>query len=72
MEFKINYEDMLWTALSPELTLLFTAFFLLLIGLKKNFNTNEYLSKATLVGIAVATFFSFVLWGNAPTAGSGI
>ena len=59
MAFKINYEDMLWAALSPELTLLFTAFFLLLIGLKKNFNTNEYLSKAALVGIAIALFFSF-------------
>ena len=72
MEFKINYEDMLWTALGPELTILATAFFLLLIGLKKNFNTNEYLSKAAIVGIVIATFFSFSLWGNAPTAGNGI
>lgn len=72
MEFKINYEDMLWTALSPELTVLFTAFFLLLIGLKKNFNTNEYLSKATMVGIVIALFFSFALWGSAPTAESGV
>ena len=72
MEFKINYEDMLWTALSPEFTLLSTALFLLLIGLKKNFNTNEYLSKATLVGIAISFFFSFALWGSAPTIENGL
>lgn len=71
MELKINYEDMLWTALSPELTLLFTAFFLLLIGLKKDFNTNEHLSKAAMVGIGIALVFSFTLWGSAPTAESG-
>jgi len=72
MEFKINYEDMLWTALSPELTLLFTAFFLLLIGLKKKFSTNEYLSKATLVGLAISFLFSFALWGSAPTLENGL
>ena len=72
MEFKINYEDMLWTALSPELTLLFTAFFLLLIGLKKSFSTNEYLSKATLVGLAISFLFSFTLWGSAPTLENGL
>lgn len=72
MEFKINYEDMLWTTLSPELTLLSTALFLLLIGLKKNFNTNEYLSKATLIGIAISLFFSFALWGSAPTIENGL
>ena len=72
MEFKINYEDMLWTALSPELTLLSTALFLLLVGLKKNFNTNEYLSKATLVGIAISFFFSFALWESAPTIENGL
>ena len=72
MAFKINYEDMLWTALTPELTLLFTAFFILLIGLSKNFNNNEYLSKATLVGIAISLFFSFSLWGNAPTLENGL
>ena len=72
MEFKINYEDMLWTALSPEFTLLSTALFLLLIGLKKNFNTNEYLSKATLIGIAISFFFSFTLWGSAPTIENGL
>ena len=63
---------MLWTALSPELTLLSTALFLLLIGLKKNFNTNEYLSKATLIGIAISLFFSFALWGSAPTIENGL
>ena len=72
MVFKINYEDMLWTVLTPEFTLLFTAFFLLLIGLSKNFNNNEYLSKATLVGIAISLFFSFSLWGNAPTIENGL
>ena len=72
MEFKINYEDMLWTALSPEFTLLSTALFLLLIGLKKNFNTNEYLSKATLIGITISFFFSFTLWGSAPTIENGL
>ncbi len=72
MEFKINYQDMFWAALSPELTLLSTAFFLLLIGLKKKFNTNEYLSKATLVGIAISFFFSLTLWESAPTIGNGL
>ena len=72
MEFKINYQDMLWTALSPEITLLLTAFFLLLIGLKKKFNTNEYLSKATLIGIVISFFFSIALWGSAPTIGNGL
>jgi NADH-quinone oxidoreductase subunit N len=72
MVFKINYEDMLWTALTPEFTLLFTAFFLLLIGLNKSFNNNEYLSKATLVGIVISLFFSFSLWGNAPTVENGL
>ena len=72
MAFKINYEDMLWTALSPEFTLLFTAFFLLLIGLKKSFNTNEYLSKSALVGITIALLFSFALWESAPTLESGL
>ena len=43
MEFKINYQDMFWAALSPEFTLLSTAFFLLLIGLKKKFNTKKVL-----------------------------
>jgi len=67
MEFKINYEDMQWTALSPEFTLFFTALFLLLIGLKEQFNANKYLAKATLVGIAISFFFSLALWGSAPT-----
>ena len=72
MEFKINYQDMLWTSLSPEITLLLTAFFLLLIGLKKKFNTNEYLSKATLIGIVTSFFFSIALWESAPTIGNGL
>ena len=72
MEFQINYEDMQWTALGPELIVLFTAFFLLLIGLKKTFNVNAYLSKAALVGIVLALLFSIGLWTGAPSAGSGV
>ena len=58
-------------ALAPELTILITAFFILLIGLKKTFNSNSYLSMASLVGIVIALIFSISLWGNAPNAGNG-
>ncbi|MEE2987771.1 MAG: NADH-quinone oxidoreductase subunit N [Nitrospinota bacterium] len=71
MEFQINFEDMNWVALAPELTILITAFFILLIGLKKTFNSNSYLSMASLVGIVIALIFSISLWGNAPNAGNG-
>ncbi len=60
-----------WIALLPELTLLVTGLFLLMIGLNKAFNNNRYLSLASLSGILIALFFSISLWGMAPTATSG-
>ncbi|MEE9259024.1 MAG: NADH-quinone oxidoreductase subunit N [Nitrospinaceae bacterium] len=71
MEFHINFDDMNWYALAPELTVLFTAFFILLMGLKKTFNSNAYLSMASLIGILIALLFSLSLWGIAPNAGNG-
>nr|NIQ00633.1 NADH-quinone oxidoreductase, subunit N [Nitrospinaceae bacterium]NIR54723.1 NADH-quinone oxidoreductase, subunit N [Nitrospinaceae bacterium]NIS85143.1 NADH-quinone oxidoreductase, subunit N [Nitrospinaceae bacterium]NIT81960.1 NADH-quinone oxidoreductase, subunit N [Nitrospinaceae bacterium]NIU44222.1 NADH-quinone oxidoreductase, subunit N [Nitrospinaceae bacterium] len=70
MEIQINFEDMNWLALAPELTVLFTAFFLLLVGLKKSLSTNGFLSKVTLAGVLVALLFSLALWGQAPSPGT--
>lgn len=66
MNFLINYTDMNWLALGPELVILLTAFSILLLGLSKTFNVNEYLSKASLIGVAAALLFSFYLWTAAP------
>lgn len=71
MEFAINFDDMNWMALAPELLILFTAFSLLLVGLIKSLDNNNYLSKASLIGIVLALFASFFLWGVAPTPGNG-
>lgn len=71
MEFEINFSDMNWVTLAPEFTILFTAFFLLMMGLKKNFSSNAYLSQASLIGILIALLFSFALWGTAPSVGNG-
>jgi len=72
MNFNIDFSDMYWIALGPELTILFTAFFILLIGLKQSFDTNEYLSRAAMGGICVALFFSISLWISAPGAESAV
>jgi len=71
MEFQINFSDMDWGALAPEFTLLATAFFLLLVGLKKEFNQNPYLSKASLIGVMLALGLSILLWNGAPTHANG-
>jgi len=71
MEIEINFEDMNWMALCPELTVLLTAFFLLLAGLNKTLDNNAYLSKASMAGIVIALFSSIALWILAPTAGNG-
>ena len=60
-----------WVALLPELTLLVTGLFLMLVGLNKTLNTNRYLSLASLSGILIALVFSIALWGMAPSASSG-
>ena len=67
----INTADMNWIALLPELTLLVTGLFLLLVGLNKALNTNRYLSLVALSGILIALVFSIALWGMAPSASSG-
>lgn len=68
MDYLINYKDMNWLALGPELILLVTALAILLLGLSKTFNTNEYLSKASMIGVITALISSIYLWGLAPTA----
>jgi NADH-quinone oxidoreductase subunit N len=67
----INFEDMNWQAIAPELILVVTAFTVLLMGLLKNFNNNSYLSKASAVGILTALVYTFYLWGLAPSISDG-
>ncbi len=71
MEIVINIEDMNWSVIGPELTILTTAFLILLAGLKKSLNTLSFLSGVSLIGVVVAFLFSLSLWGGAPTAESG-
>ena len=71
MDFQINFEVKDWIALAPEIVILLTALFVLMMGLSKSFNQNGYLSKTSLTGIVIALAFSFYLWGIAPTADNG-
>ncbi|UCD11072.1 MAG: NADH-quinone oxidoreductase subunit N [Nitrospinaceae bacterium] len=71
MEININFDDMNWMALGPELTVIFTALAVLLLGLKKECDTNRFLSMVALAGTAAALVFSLALWSDAPTAGNG-
>jgi len=67
----INFEDMNWQAIAPELILVFTAFSVLLMGLLKAFNNNSYLSKASSIGILTALGYTFYLWSLAPSISDG-
>ena len=67
MEFAINFDDMNWVAIGPEIIILGTAFFLLLVGLKKDLNRNSFLSMVTVAGVGLAFFLTLILWGDAPT-----
>ena len=67
MEFAINFDDMNWAAIGPELIIMMTAFFILLAGLKKGMNKLSFLSGVSLVGIIAALLFTLTLWGEAPT-----
>ncbi len=71
MEIVINFEDMKWAAIGPELIIMMTAFFILLSGLKKEMNKLSFLSGVALIGISVALIFTLTLWGEAPTIESG-
>jgi NADH-quinone oxidoreductase subunit N len=71
MSVEINFQDMNWLALSPELVILFTAFFILLIGLKKSFNSPQYLSSASFIGVVIALVLSLFLWADAPNVLNG-
>ena len=71
MEFAINFDDMNWAAIGPELIIMMTAFFILLAGLKKEMNTLSFLSGVSLVGIGAALLFTLTLWVGAPTAENG-
>ncbi len=71
MEFAINFGDMNWAAIGPELIVMMTAFFILLAGLKKEMNTIFFLSGVSLAGIGAALLFTLTLWVGAPTAENG-
>jgi NADH-quinone oxidoreductase subunit N len=71
MKFEINFQDMLWTALAPEIVILLTALFLLIVGLNKSFSTVRNLSFVALTGVSMALMISLYLWGTAPTASMG-
>jgi NADH-quinone oxidoreductase subunit N len=72
MEVVINFDDMNWAAIGPELIILITAFFILLAGLKKGMNTLSFLSGVSLIGVGAAFLFTLSLWSGAPTAENGI
>ncbi|MFQ5449768.1 MAG: NADH-quinone oxidoreductase subunit N [Nitrospinaceae bacterium] len=71
MNIQINFADMDWLALAPELIVFFTAMIILLAGLNKVINSNSILSKISLAGVLAALGFSFYLWTLAPNAGNG-
>ncbi len=71
MEIVINFDDMKWSAIGPELIILITAFFILLAGLKKRMNNLSFLSGVSLLGVSVAFLFTLSLWSGAPTVESG-
>lgn len=66
MNFEINFDDMDWLALAPELVVFFTALFILMAGLKKKYDSNAFFSKVASLGILAAMIFSIILWFNAP------
>ncbi len=68
MEFEINYADMNWFALLPEITILVTALYLLLMGLRKSFDNNRFLARAAAAGIGFALLLTLMLWAGAPSA----
>lgn len=57
-----------WVALLPEITILTTALYLLLMGLRKSFDNNRFLARASAAGISFALLLTLMLWGNAPSA----
>ncbi len=68
MEFEINYADMNWLALLPEITILATALYLLLIGLKQGYDNNRFLARSSTIGIGFAFLLTLMLWSGAPSA----
>ena len=71
MEIVINFDDMKWSAIGPELIILITAFFILLAGLKKRMNNLSFLSGVSLLGVSTAFMFTLSLWSGAPTVENG-
>ena len=67
MEFTINFDDMNWVAIGPEFIILSTAFVMLLAGLKKELDHNNFLSMFSFAGVGSATVLSLILWIDAPT-----
>ena len=70
MSLEINFADMNWMAVLPELILLATSLYLLLIGLVPAYNHTRFLSRASAIGILAALLITFSLWPEAPGAGA--
>ena len=66
MSVSINFDDMNWLAIAPELVLMVTALGLLLMGVIKALDTIPILSKVSALGIFTALLLSVYLWGLAP------
>ena len=66
MSVSINFDDMNWLAIAPELVLVVTALVLLLMGVVKALDTIPILSKVATVGIFTALLLSMYLWTIAP------
>lgn len=66
MSVSINFDDMNWLAIAPELVLMVTALILLLMGVVKALDTIPILSKVATVGIFTALLLSMYLWTIAP------
>lgn len=66
MSVSINFDDMNWLAIAPELVLVVTALVLLLMGIVKALDTIPILSKVATAGIFTALLLSMYLWTIAP------
>jgi len=66
MSVSIDFDNMNWLAIAPELVLIVTALSLLLMGVVKALDTISILSKVSTLGIFTALLLSMYLWTIAP------
>ena len=66
MSVSINFDDMNWLAIAPELVLIVTALGLLLMSVVKTLDTIPILSKVSTLSIFIALLLSVYLWTVAP------